>query len=152
MWLLEKWGKSNSTDNVITMSTYKKKWPARSYLGPAAEAKRKYAKFRDSIFALVRKTRKPIRSRTPQRARDEAKYRARVKVWIVGKKCVICQSPSVVCHHKRGRRGVLLLYEPLWVPVCNSCHDWIHDRKPGFARQLGLLAPIGQCNNPPPKI
>ena len=121
---------------------YKPKHKKRSYLGPAAEAKPK------RTVAV----RRQIRSRTPQRARDEAKYRARVKVWIVGKKCVICQSPSVVCHHKRGRRGVLLLYEPLWVPVCNSCHDWIHDRKPGFARQLGLLAPIGQWNNPPPKI
>ena len=139
------------------MSTYKKKWPARSYLGPAAEAKRKgYAKFRDSIFSLVRKTRKPIRARTPQRARDEAKYRARIKVWIVGKMCQCCflRGRGLVIathnHHKFGRRGKLLLWEPGFVPVCDSCHpSWIHFEQVAKAQDLGLLAPPGQWNTMP---
>lgn len=55
------------------------------------------------------------------------------------------------CHHKygRGHHGELLMVEKFWIPTCSECHDWIHHREPAKARELGLLAPLGQYNNPP---
>ena len=55
------------------------------------------------------------------------------------------------CHHQfgRGHHGELLMVEKFWIPVCSDCHDWIHHREPAKARELGLLAPLGQYNNPP---
>lgn len=59
-------------------------------------------------------------------------------------------APSEQVHHKHGRgyRDSLLNYEPLWVPVCAGCHDWIH-RNIAAARALGLYAPEGQWNRKP---
>lgn len=104
-------------------------------------------------------TRKPRSSWTPKRKHAAAESRAyndRVKEWLKDKMCVAClirtSEPGAVatqCHHKHGRRGALLLYEPLWLPVCADCHDWIH-RNIAAARELGLYAPAGQWNRMPP--
>lgn len=89
----------------------------------------------------------------------KAAYNARVKVWLkeIGNSiCHAClaryvnkRTPSTQCHHIYGRLGSLLMREEFWLPVCAGCHDWIHNREPALARELGLLAPKGQWNNPP---
>jgi hypothetical protein len=102
--------------------------------------------------------RKPIRPRTSKRAAEEARYRLRVKVWLLLKGCEAHSKiykgmaeehkfiPATECHHRFGRRGGLLKFEPFWMAVCSSCHAWIHGT-PAKARELGLLAPVGQFNN-----
>lgn len=39
-----------------------------------------------------------------------------------------CTGRATEVHHKAGRRGKLLLYEPLLMSVCSACHSYIHDR------------------------
>jgi hypothetical protein len=97
------------------------------------------------------KTTRRIKPRTSQRAREEARYRARVKVWLVGKTCDLCASltekdvPATQCHHYRGRVGRLLNLEEFWQAMCDSCHQWIH-LNPMEARMLGWLAGPGEWN------
>ncbi len=56
-----------------------------------------------------------------------------------------CRRPATDIHHTRGRIGSLLTDTRFWVPVCRSHHDWI-GANPASARDLGLLAPLGQWN------
>lgn len=42
-------------------------------------------------------------------------------------------------HHMKGRLDGNYLDDLTWLPVCRSCHDWIHTH-PKEARALGLLA------------
>ena len=37
--------------------------------------------------------------------------------------------PATQCHHFQGRRGMLLLYEPFWIPVSWEGHRWIEDHR-----------------------
>lgn len=103
----------------------------------------------------VEKAPKPIRKQSAKRAAEVRKYNKRVKEWIVGKFCWCCYSgngepnratTATQCHHRSGRVGRLLNYEPEWIPLCNACHEKVH-RNPSWAREIGLLAPIGQFNN-----
>ena len=56
------------------------------------------------------------------------------------------------CHHRRGRRltkrGDLLLLVSEWVPVSAGGHNWI-ERNMAKARELGLLAPVGEYDTWP---
>lgn len=92
-----------------------------------------------------------IRSASPKRAKELAQYRKRVKEWIKDKICVSCSgiihlTKAAECHHKFGRRGRLLNWENGWVALCSDCHHKIHNN-PAWAREVGLLAPVGQFNN-----
>lgn len=49
-------------------------------------------------------------------------------------------------HHKFGRIGRLLNYQPGWLAVSAKGHDWIN-RNPAAARGLGLLCQLGQYNS-----
>ncbi len=49
-------------------------------------------------------------------------------------------------HHKFGKIGKLLLWEPGWRPVSLAGHQWI-DAHREEARKRGLLAPIGSWND-----
>jgi hypothetical protein len=96
-----------------------------------------------------------IRRRSPGRARQEGQYQIQVKEWLrlpenhwcrvylllVGRRVSATQ-----CHHYQGRRGMLLLYEPFWIPVSWEGHRWIDDH-PQRARELGLLCPLGTYNS-----
>ncbi len=64
--------------------------------------------------------------RTPERKEQERLYRDRVKEWLRFPENRWCRVhlllldrrvPATQCHHYQGRRGMLLLYEPYWVPV-----------------------------------
>ena len=48
------------------------------------------------------------------------------------------QHASCDVHHSAGRTGRNYLDKSTWIPVCRSCHNWIH-RNPEKARELGLL-------------
>lgn len=159
----------------MSLYGYKKKhkpalWvpsPPKTWDGRVLKPKKKAVALWVSLEKATTATKDSIRrrrSRTPQQKKalaDRAAYRKRVKEWLVGKQCVGCLLASVAakndfiirratqCHHKHGRRGALLLYEPLWLPVCGPCHDWIH-KNIEAARYLGLYAPAGQWERMPP--
>ena len=41
--------------------------------------------------------------------------------------CGVCKSVfASEVHHKLGREGLLLFDVRHWLPVCRTCHDWIH--------------------------
>ena len=91
---------------------------------------------------------KRIARRTPQRASQEAKYRRRVKVWLVGKSCFLCGKQASETHHKRGRIGALLLDERFWIPLCREHHRQAHD-SPKWVRDMGILCQPGEWNTVP---
>jgi hypothetical protein len=102
------------------------------------------------------KYRRYLRRRTPIRAEQERVYGARVKEWLGLPQNHWCRVyflllnrrvPATQCHHYQGRRGILLLYEPFWIPVSWEGHHWIEDHR-GEARDLGLLCPLGRYNSP----
>ena len=142
------------------------------YLGPAARQQAT----RDAAAKLERLVRKAeaknaaparrIKARTPQRAKDEATYRKKVKAWLLLSEnhwCAACQplakvmqgnktpfsftAPATQCHHKFGRRGRLLLHKPFWIPVCKDCHYIITFVSPSAAREAGVLCPEGRYND-----
>lgn len=87
---------------------------------------------------------------------QERLYNARVKEWLRQPENRWCRVyllllgrrvPATQCHHYQGRRGMLLLYEPYWIPVSWEGHRWIDDHRQQ-ARELGLLCPLGSYNSP----
>jgi hypothetical protein len=96
-----------------------------------------------------------VPSRTPERAAQERLYYDRVKEWLRLPENRWCRVylllleqrvPATQCHHFQGRRGMLLLYEPFWIPVSWEGHRWIDDHRQQ-ARDLGLLCPLGKYNS-----
>jgi hypothetical protein len=94
--------------------------------------------------------------RTPRRAEEERIYSGRVREWLRLPEHRWCQVylrllqrrvPATQCHHYQGRRGMLLLHEPFWIPVSWEGHRWIEDHR-DQARALGLLCPLGRYNSP----
>ena len=97
-----------------------------------------------------------IPSRTPKRAEQERLYWARVKEWLRLPENRWCRvylllqgrrMPATQCHHYQGRRGMLLLHAPFWIPVSWEGHRWIEDHREQ-ARALNLLCPLGRYNSP----
>ncbi len=111
----------------------------------------------DSIEELARyKKLRSVPRRSPARAQQERTYRSRVQEWLrltENRWCRVYllltgqQVPATQCHHYQGRRGVLLLYEPFWIPVSWEGHRWIDDHREQ-ARELGLLCALGRYNSP----
>jgi hypothetical protein len=102
------------------------------------------------------KHRRFISRHTPQRAAQERLYRDLVRQWLRLPENQWCRVylqllgrrvPATQCHHYQGRRGMLLLYEPFWIPVSWEGHRWIDDHRQQ-ARALGLLCPLGKYNSP----
>ena len=150
--------------------TYKNKWPQRTYLGPAGRERaalaEKNSRQSRTTAALRKKKSSPKRStitrwkswlkpRTAKRAAEEAIYRRRVKERLAIEvplcRAHVARNMGVVlateCHHRNGKRGKLLLYEPFWIFVCFGCHNWIHREDPEAAQELGLLGGAGEWNN-----
>ncbi len=97
-----------------------------------------------------------VRTRTPGREEQERLYRVRVKEWLSRPENRWCRVyllllgrrvPATQCHHYQGRRGMLLLYEPFWIPVSWEGHRWIEDHREQ-ARAMGLLCQRGFYNSP----
>ena len=95
----------------------------------------------------LKKLQKPIKPRTSKRANQEAKCNRRVFQWKQENKfCRNCGQPTQECHHRFGRKGLLLMLEKEWIPVCSNCHLEIH-KEPDWARSMGLLRQKGHYNN-----
>ncbi len=97
-----------------------------------------------------------VSGRPRGRAGQERIYIARVREWLRLPENRWCRVylvlagrrvPATECHHYQGRRGMLLLYEPFWIPVSWEGHQWINDHRER-ARELGLLCPLGRYNSP----
>jgi hypothetical protein len=97
-----------------------------------------------------------VRSRAPGRTGQERLYRERLADWLRKPENRCCRVyllllskrvPATQCHHFQGRRGMLLLYEPFWIPVSWEGHRWIDEHREQ-ARALGLLCPLGKYNSP----
>ena len=94
--------------------------------------------------------------RTPKRAEQERLYGTRVRAWLRMPENRWCRVylrllgqrvPATQCHHYQGRRGMLLLHEPFWIPVSWEGHRWIDEHREQ-ARALNLLCPLGRYNSP----
>ncbi len=151
----------------------KLKWPRREYLGPLAKPspKKVLGLNEKQLFKLGQKVgaaaikeimkRKRIPSRRPETAKQDREYNARVKVWLIGKYCRVCNvkfgrvsTPATNVHHLHGRgwHRELMMVESLWVPCCSGCHPGWIDSHREEARGLGLLCPKGQYNELPPDL
>lgn len=83
--------------------------------------------------------RSPLRRVSPKRAKQLRAYTAIRKSLINGVACKVChKSPAVDIHHIAGRRGEMLNELINLLPVCRTCHDFIH-RHPAKAREAGFL-------------
>lgn len=100
------------------------------------------------------KPRKPINRVSAHQKVKLAEYARLKKQWryiVTNGTCSVagCLNPADKSpHHVFGRFGQLLNDTRYWLPVCLQHHRQIHDQ-PEWARANGLLAPIGQWNNPP---
>ena len=100
--------------------------------------------------------RRSLRARTSGQSQVEREYLTRVRQWLglpenrwrrVHLLLLGRRVPATQCHHYQGRRGMLLLYEPFWIPVSWEGHRWISDHRER-ARELNLLCPLGKYNSP----
>jgi hypothetical protein len=80
----------------------------------------------------------PIKKVSDNQSKLLARYNAKRKAWLRGKKCAVhpdCKEP-LTCHHMHGRIGYadeyareidlpLLLDERFWLPVCIEAHNYI---------------------------
>lgn len=75
-------------------------------------------------------------------------YGARVKAFLrLNPFCAVYPTrPATEVHHRAGRSGRLLLWEPGWLAVSQEGHVKIHG-SPSKARRLGWLLPIGCWND-----
>ncbi len=107
------------------------------------------------VLAQYRRARNlPVRSL--RRKAEERLYWGRIKEWLRLPENRWCRVyllllgqrvPATQCHHYQGRRGMLLLYEPFWIPVSWEGHRWIDEHREQ-ARDLNLLCPLGRYNSP----
>lgn len=91
-----------------------------------------------------------LRSISKLRQKRLVMYRKMVKAWALLKENRTCRYPGCNkgnpdVHHSRGRAGALLLETRFWIPLCRRHHEWI-GAHPRAAREVGLLAEVGQWN------
>lgn len=87
--------------------------------------------------------RRYLRSRSPRKAKLDARYSADAAEWLPGRRCAVFPSKAATqVHHVRGRLGPLLLDKRFWKGVSMEGHTWI-DANRSKARKLGLLAAEG---------
>ena len=88
------------------------------------------------------RSKKPIAPRSAKRAKQERSYSKEAKAFKeLHPMCKAgipnqCTGQTTDVHHMAGRIGDMLLYQPLWLPVCRGCHDWI-EAHPIEAKELG---------------
>ena len=98
--------------------------------------------------------RKPaLKKVAASRRKQLAQYYADKAVFLAlpeNQHCEICRArkaagenvriaPASEIHHKRGRRGRLLCWQPGWIASCFGCREFPHAH-PARARELGLLS------------
>lgn len=94
----------------------------------------------------IKRTRWPLRKIAPAKMQAARHYAKRAKAFKVANPFCLAGIPPALCnchyytndvHHLQGR-GPNLLVESTWMPICRSCHTWLH-QNPGPARKLGLI-------------
>lgn len=89
-------------------------------------------------------TKKPLRSRSPKRSKQEAQYSKQSKPFKEAHPVCTVSLPNICTyhttdvHHKDGRVEDKLTDEKDWIATCRACHMWIHEH-PQEARDLGYL-------------
>lgn len=86
-----------------------------------------------------------LRNRAPKRTAEIRKFRAQIEPFLAERPvCEFpegCQRPSVVIHHRRGRRGCRLLHRPWWAASCNQ-HNQYAEEHTGHSLEIGWLLRI----------
>jgi NADH pyrophosphatase NudC (nudix superfamily) len=71
--------------------------------------------------------RKPLSPISDKRKKQQAAYKALLEGWLAANKyCARCGKPTEARHHRKHREGERLNDTRYWMPVCNSCHTYIH--------------------------
>lgn len=104
--------------------------------------------------ALEHLAKKPLRRETPKRASEQRRYRRDSQAWLRANNhvCTVClklklhPEPATQTHHKYGKNGRLLNWQPGWMGVSSFGQFWIHNH-PTQAYKLGLLGPVGTWND-----
>lgn len=93
----------------------------------------------------LKRSQKPIRRATPERARQLREYEKIRRTFLHGRFCerhwkreVTSVVPTEV-HHRRGRRGEMLLKTEYWSALCRECHAWVH-ANPAKAKEEGWFS------------
>ena len=90
--------------------------------------------------------RTPIRKRALGKIKADRRYSKQARAFKLANPYCLAGIPPDACncfyytqdvHHLQGR-GKNYLVETTWLPVCRSCHTYIHNN-PGAASKLGLL-------------
>ena len=88
---------------------------------------------------MIRRT--PLRQNSRKRAAAMRVYLKRREAYLTANPwCGVCGGTATQVHHRRGRIGVLLLDESLWLPICAPCHQAVTDR-PRWAIEQGYSLP-----------
>lgn len=86
--------------------------------------------------------RTPLKKTNRKRARQNATYLKARRAYLAEHSfCAACGEPATEIHHKAGRGGEWLNYQPLWMPVCMACHRRI-TANPKEAEMLGWTVRI----------
>jgi len=72
-----------------------------------------------------------------KRSRDIYEYKkVRRKYLNEHPNCVRCYKPATDVHHRKSRRGDLLLDVKYFISVCRTCHQYIEEH-PDYAKKYG---------------
>lgn len=100
-----------------------------------------------------KRTKKPkqkIKPKSKKREREERIYSVERLIFLSeNPKCQCgldgCTGLSTEVHHKKGRRGRLLMDKRFWLAVCRNCHDYITEHSKQ-AIKLGFSLSINHRN------
>jgi hypothetical protein len=92
-----------------------------------------------------------MRPLTPQRARQERRYRVLRVAWLrTHRECGRCSQRASEVHHMAGRDGYRLLETSKWIALCHSCHQWVTEHPTqavdqGFSLRRHCLPYLACC-------
>ena len=101
--------------------------------------------------------RTPLKKQSNARAREMRLYYRERREWLAlerNSRCAVClglgevPAPATEVHHKFGRIGKLLRYQPGWIPCCVNHRETPHLRRK-WAMEMGLIAPAAEWNTVP---
>lgn len=127
-----------------------------------AKAEKVAAKQAEKLAIKLLKSKQLEPRKTPKKQSDKMKdalkeYNARVKEWKKeNPKCKAncneyCTKDTDDCQHLRGR-GVYLMDETTWMPVCRSCHTYIGDHSKEAYEKGWALSRLEKLQDEPHKI
>lgn len=103
------------------------------------EERKSEKSIKDDSIKLKKKLQYKPKKRSTKRAKQERDYLVKRGVFLnKNQSCQVigCGKESNQVHHKAGRIGLLLLYTPLWLAVCETCHPKIEEN-PMWAKNNG---------------